>query len=258
MALDRITLSTFRNHAETRLEGTRQINLLVGENGAGKTNVLEALSLFAPGRGLRRASLADMAAKTAAGGFGVSASLMAGDGGEPVKLGTGMQADRPGRRIVQVNGAEASAISLGEWLAIGWLTPAMDRLFAESAGTRRRYMDRLAVAIDPAHARHASRYEASLRERNKLLSDERTPDPAWLDSIEAQMAAAGSQLARGRARLIGALTQELFSSAHAPLCAPRADPCARRRPGRRGAGGSTRQQSQAGPRRTAHPERPAP
>ncbi|KLI64182.1 DNA replication/repair protein RecF [Aurantiacibacter marinus] len=220
MALDRITLSTFRNHAETRLDGTRQINLLVGENGAGKTNVLEALSLFSPGRGLRRAALADMAAQSAQGGFAVSALLNAGDNGEPVKLGTGMQADRPGRRIVQVNGTEASAISLGEWLAVGWLTPAMDRLFAESAGTRRRYMDRLAVAIDPAHARYASRYEASLRERNKLLSDERTPEPAWLDSIEAQMAAAGSQLAQGRARLIEALSQELFALPAQPFARP--------------------------------------
>ena len=139
MALDRITLSTFRNHAETRLDSARAINLLVGENGAGKTNVLEALSLFAPGRGLRRAALADMAAKTGLGGFAVSALLDTGDDGDPVKLGTGMKAERGGRRVVQVNGAEATAISLGEWLAIGWLTPTMDRLFMDSAGARRRY-----------------------------------------------------------------------------------------------------------------------
>ncbi|WP_340587045.1 DNA replication/repair protein RecF [Erythrobacter alti] len=220
MALDRITLSTFRNHAETRLDGTRAINLLVGENGAGKTNVLEALSLFAPGRGLRRAALADMAAQSAQAGFAVSASLDTGDGGEPVRLGTAMRPARPGRRVVQVNGAETSAISLGEWLAIGWLTPAMDRLFAESAGTRRRYMDRLAVAIDPAHARHASRYEAALRERNKLLSDDQAPDPAWLDSIEAQMATSGAQLAQCRARLVEALSDELAALPTTPFARP--------------------------------------
>ncbi len=156
MALDRITLASFRNHAETRLEGTARLNLLVGENGAGKTNVLEALSLLAPGRGLRRAALQDMAASTGNGSFALSAALAAGDGEEPVVLGTGTRPDRPGRRLVQVNGADASAITLGEWLAIGWLTPAMDRLFADSAGARRRYMDRLAVALDPSHARHAS------------------------------------------------------------------------------------------------------
>ena len=220
MALDRITLASFRNHAETRLDSARAINLLVGENGAGKTNVLEALSLFAPGRGMRRAALADMAGKTGDGGFAVSAQLHTGDGGEPVRLGTGMQADRPGRRIVQVNGAEASAVSLGEWLGLGWLTPAMDRLFMDSAGGRRRYMDRLAVAIDPGHARHASRYETALRERNKLLSGEFTPDPAWLDSIEAQLAAEGAALAQGRARLVGALMGELQDLPPEPFARP--------------------------------------
>ena len=220
MALDRITLSTFRNHAGTQLDDTCRLNLLVGENGAGKTNVLEALSLFAPGRGMRRASLTDMAAQGGPGGFAASVSLNTGDGGEPVKLGTGMAADRPGRRIVQVNGAEATAISLGEWLAMGWLTPAMDRLFAESAGARRRYMDRLAVALEPGHARYASRYEAALRERNRLLSDAREPDPAWMDSIEAQMAEVGANLAQGRARLVGALTARLAELPEAPFARP--------------------------------------
>lgn len=220
MALDRITLANFRNHAATRLDGARQLNLLVGENGAGKTNVLEALSLFAPGRGLRRASLTDMAGQPGEGGFAASALLDAGDGGEPVKLGTGMAADRNGRRIVQVNGAEASAISLGEWLAMGWLTPAMDRLFTDTATARRRFVDRMAVAIEPAHARHASRYEAALRERNRLLSDEIEPDPAWLDSIEAQMAGHGSALAQGRARLLGTLTAQLEELPETPFARP--------------------------------------
>ena len=220
MALDRITLSRFRNHAETRLDGARAINLLVGENGAGKTNVLEALSLFAPGRGLRRAALADMAAQDDAGGFAVAARLDPGDGGEAVQLGTAVHAHRPGRRVVQVNGAEATAVSLGEWLAIGWLTPAMDRLFMDSAGARRRYMDRLAVAMDPAHARYASRYEAALRERNKLLSDDQLPEPSWFDSVEAQLAAAGAQLAQGRARLVSALSEELALHPSEPFAKP--------------------------------------
>ncbi|RPF72098.1 DNA replication/repair protein RecF [Aurantiacibacter spongiae] len=220
MALDRITLSTFRNHAGTRLDDTRALNLLVGENGAGKTNVLEALSLFAPGRGLRRAALADMGSQSGDGGFAVSASLLTRDAGEPVRLGTGVQAVRPGRRIVQVNGAEATAIGLGEWLSVNWLTPAMDRLFADSAGARRRYVDRLAVALDPLHARYASRYEAALRERNRLLSDDTAPDPAWLESIEAQMAAVGAGLAQGRARLVGALAAELEAVPDEPFARP--------------------------------------
>ena len=226
MALDRITLSRFRNHAESRLDGTAALNLLVGENGAGKTNVLEAISLFAPGRGLRRAALADMVSASGdgvpspGGGFAVSAELRAGDGGEPVKLGTGVAPDRPGRRIVQINGAEAPAVALGEWLAIGWLTPAMDGLFTDSAGARRRYMDRLALALDPAHARSASRYEAALRERNRLLAGETEADPRWLEAIEAQLAEAGAALARGRAALVEQLSAALGALPDGPFARP--------------------------------------
>lgn len=221
MALDRITLTRFRNHAETRLDGTRHFNLLVGENGAGKTNVLEAISLFAPGRGLRRAALADMAAADGPGGFAVSAALDCRDGREPVQLGTGTDAARPGRRLVQVNGAESTAIGLGEWLSLGWLTPAMDRLFMDTAGARRRYMDRLALAIDPSHARHAARYEGALRERGRLLSQDAEPDPAWLDAIETQMADTGAALAAGRERLIAALEDTLARLPEAPFARPR-------------------------------------
>jgi DNA replication and repair protein RecF len=220
MALDRITLGHFRNHAASRLDGAAHLNLLVGENGAGKTNVLEALSLFAPGRGLRRAGLAEMADQDGPGGFAVSAALDAGDGREPVMLGTGTQPDRPRRRIVQVNGAETSAVSLGEWLAVGWLTPAMDGLFGDSAGARRRYMDRLALALYPAHARAASRYEAALRERNRLLADATEPDPRWLDAIEAQLAESGAALAAGRAALVERLAAELAALPEGPFARP--------------------------------------
>jgi DNA replication and repair protein RecF len=228
MALDRITLGHFRNHAASRLDGAAHLNLLVGENGAGKTNVLEALSLLAPGRGLRRAALGEMAGSDGPGTFAVSATLdctvrrAANDRtpSEPVVLGTGTRADRPRRRVVQVNGAETSAVSLGEWLAVGWLTPAMDGLFGDSAGARRRYMDRLALALDPAHARHASRYEAALRERNRLLADEAELDPQWLDSIEAQLAEAGAALAVGRAKLVERLSAELAALPEAPFARP--------------------------------------
>jgi DNA replication and repair protein RecF len=221
MALDRITLSTFRNHAETRVDGTAHFNLLVGENGAGKTNVLEALSLFAPGRGLRRAALVEMAEQEGTGSFAVSAQLDPGDGSSPVRIGTGTTPERVGRRVVQINGAESSALELGEWLAIGWLTPAMDRLFTDSTSARRRYLDRLAVALDPGHARHASRYEAALRERNRLLSDPAEPDPAWLDSIEAQLAEAGALLTMGRAALVNRLSTELEHLPSQPFALPR-------------------------------------
>lgn len=220
MALDRITLTRFRNHTASRLDGSSKLNLLVGENGAGKTNVLEAISLLAPGRGLRRAALVEMASVDGDGGFAVSASLDCGDGREPVRLGTGTLAERPGRRVIQINGAEASAVALGEWLAIGWLTPAMDGLFTDGAGARRRYMDRLALALDPGHARNASRYEAALRERNRLLTSDEMPDPRWLDAVELQLAEAGAALARGRALLIERLSQTLATQPEGPFARP--------------------------------------
>jgi DNA replication and repair protein RecF len=217
--LDRILLSRFRNHRDTAVEGTAQFNLLVGENGAGKTNVLEAISLLAPGRGLRRAQLADMPGQSGDGGFAVSADL-AMPQGEPVRLGTGVAAERPGRRLVQVNSAQASALSLAEWLSIGWLTPAMDRLFVESAGARRRFLDRLVLAIAPGHASNAARLESALRERNRLLSDERAPDPRWLDAIEIQIAEAGALVAAARADLVAQLETMLATLPDAPFARP--------------------------------------
>lgn len=219
MALDRIRLSRFRNHAETQITGTSRFNLLVGQNGAGKTNVLEAISLLAPGRGLRRAALPDMAGHGGDGSFAVSADL-ALSGADPLKLGTGTTADKPGRRQVRINGAESSALQLGEWLGIFWLTPAMDRLFMDSPGARRRFMDRLVQALDPQHARHATRADNALRERNRLLSDPTEPDPQWLDAIEAQLAEAGAAVAMARAALVDRLNTALAALPPSPFARP--------------------------------------
>ena len=218
MALDRISLTAFRNHPATTLEGARTFNLLVGDNGAGKTNILEALSLLAPGRGLRRAPLTEMAASDGPGGFAIGASLL-GEG-EAVRLGTQTDPARPTRRQVRINGAETSAMALGEWLALAWLTPAMDGLFTGGASGRRRWLDRMAVALDAAHARAAARYEAALRERNRLLAGEPAPDPVWLDAIEAQMAECGSALSRGRQALVDALAEALAALPAEPFARP--------------------------------------
>ncbi len=218
MALDRITLSEFRNHAATELSDTSRFNLLVGENGAGKTNVLEALSLLAPGRGLRRAALADMVRSSGTTGFSLGANLQSTP--NSVRLGTYSQSAHPGRRRVRVNGAETTAASLAEWLAVTWLTPAMDGLFTGPAGERRRYMDRLALALDPAHAAHAARYEAALRERNRLLTDQREPEGSWLDAIEVQMVRHGAPLMAGRARLVETLAVRLAAMPAEPFARP--------------------------------------
>ena len=211
MALDRISLQDFRNHAATTLDRTAQFNLLVGANGAGKTNVLEAISLLAPGRGLRRARLPEMARKGGSGGFSIGAEVQPLDAAEPVRLGTSIEPARPTRRRVRINGAEASALGLSEWLSVRWLTPAMDGLFTDSAGARRRFVDRLVLATTPGHATIASRYEAALRDRNRLLADEVAPDPRWLDALEAQLAEHGAALAANRRQLVERLDAALLA-----------------------------------------------
>ncbi len=221
MSLAKITLQNFRNHAASELTETAHFNLLVGENGAGKTNVLEALSLLSPGRGLRRANLADLARSEPGsdepGAFAIGASLIE-QGQVSARIGTYTEIERPTRRLVRINGAEASASALSEWLAISWLTPAMDGLFTDSAGARRRFVDRMTLAIEPGHAKNVSSLENALRERNKLL--ETGGDAHWLDAIEAQAAQHGAVVSQNRARLIALLADELSALPPEPFARP--------------------------------------
>ena len=210
--LSRLVLTDFRNHAEAVLHVGAGFVVLTGDNGAGKTNVLEAVSLLAPGRGLRRATLSDMARQGGPGGFGVAATL---DG--DIEIGTGTQPTAPERRIVRINGATASANALAEWLTVLWLTPAMDRLFVEPAGERRRFLDRLTLALRPGHAGHANRYEAAMRARNRLLADEGTPDAAWLTALEAQMAEHGAAIDDGRRETVDALAASVADQPAGPF-----------------------------------------
>ncbi len=217
MALAKITLQTFRNHAASELGETAHFNLLVGENGAGKTNVLEALSLLSPGRGLRRAALPDLAKSGSTSGFAIGASLIE-QGQTSARIGTYIDPERPTRRLVRINGADASATALSEWHAVAWLTPAMDGLFTDSAGARRRYMDRMALAIEPAHAKAVNQLEVALRERNRLLEDH--SDARWLDAIEAQAAQHGTVVAAARSRLVAMLADELSALPPEPFARP--------------------------------------
>ncbi len=213
MALTRLSLTDFRNHALLSLQPSAPFVVLHGANGAGKTNILEAISLLVPGRGLRRAGLSEMVRSDGAGGFVVSAEI--GD----VLLGTGVDAVAPDRRKVRINGANATINGLTEWLSVIWLTPSMDRLFADGAGARRRFLDRLVLALEPAHARHSSRYEKAVQQRNKLLSGS-SPDPVWLDALEAQMADSGAAIANARERMIAALIEQLNVAPAGPFAVP--------------------------------------
>ncbi len=211
MALTRLSLSDFRNHRDLLIHPGTTFVVLTGENGAGKTNILEAVSLLSPGRGLRGVAIGDMARQGGSGAFGVAAAL--GD----VDLGTGTRAGAPDRRLVRINGAQASATALTQWLSLIWVTPAMDRLFADGAAERRRFLDRLVLALDTTHAGHASRYEAAMRQRNRLLSAEDPTDPAWLSAVEAQMAVHGAALSAARNRLLDVLSVHLADAPEGPF-----------------------------------------
>jgi len=200
--VSRLSLTDFRSYPTALIEPGPGFVLLFGENGAGKTNALEAVSLLTPGRGLRGAALSEVARIGGAGGFAVAARV-----GE-IDIGTGTIATAPERRQVRINGAPASVNSLSEWLAVLWLTPAMDRLFSGSAGDRRRFLDRLVLALEPSHAHHATRYDAAMRARNKLLAEEPW-DEAWLASLELAMAEHGTAIGAARERTAAALEQRL-------------------------------------------------
>jgi len=215
VSIARLALTDFRSYAEATITAGPGMVVLAGPNGIGKTNLLEAVSLLAPGRGLRQANLTEMARQDGPGGFAVAARIAAAGG--PVEIGTGTNAASPERRLVRINGAGTTANALGEWLAILWLTPAMDRLFVEGASGRRRFLDRLVLAFEPSHGHHAARYEAAMRARNKLLADGPEADPAWLAALEAAMVEHGAMLADARARTVAALAGRLAGQPAGPF-----------------------------------------
>jgi DNA replication and repair protein RecF len=199
-ALARLSLRDFRSYADLDLAALGPIVALTGENGAGKTNVLEAISLLAPGRGLRRAEFADMARAGAGGGFAVSATLS-----DETQIGLGLsEPDETGRRarIQRINGAPSPTLAAAsEHARVVWLTPEQDGLFRGSAGERRRFLDRLVLAIDASHAARVAALERALRDRNRIL-EERPQDGAWLDAVEKQAAETGVAVAAARAETV--------------------------------------------------------
>lgn len=200
----RLKLTDFRNYAGSSLTLDARHVVLTGENGAGKTNLMEAVSFLSPGRGLRRAVLADVSRVGAAGGFSIFAEMegMEGD----VEIGTGTESDEETMvRRLRINGTTAKSVDeLTDHLRVLWLTPSMDGLFTGSSSDRRRFLDRLVLSLDPAHGRRASDFERAMRSRNKLLSEGRF-DPTWLSGIERQMAGLGVAMTMARREMMGLL-----------------------------------------------------
>lgn len=201
-----LQLTDFRNYSSANVPIGPRHAVFSGENGAGKTNILEALSLLSPGRGLRRANYADMVRAGAEHGFAIHADLQTGEG--TVSLGTGNTSEGGGpetTRRLRVNGAPAKgADAFLEYLRVVWITPQMDGLFTGPSADRRRFVDRLVLAIDPAHGARVLDYEKSMRARNRLFEDGRQ-DAGWFNAIEAQMAELGVAIAAARVEIINLL-----------------------------------------------------
>ncbi|MBS0221721.1 MAG: DNA replication/repair protein RecF [Proteobacteria bacterium] len=206
LAVRQVRLTDFRNYRQLRLECGPAPVVLVGANGAGKTNLLEALSFLVPGRGLRRARLDEVARRSRAEeptdpSWAVAATLDTPEG--RIAVGTGLEPPRNEgalpRRVVRIDGRPAaSQTALGQHVAAVWLTPQQDRLFLDGPGERRRFLDRLVTALHPEHAGDVAAYENALRQRGRLLG-EGNRDPHWFTALEDTMARHGVALAAARA-----------------------------------------------------------
>src|SRR5262245_10335840 len=186
----RLTLTNFRSYRSAQIDVGAALQVLTGPNGAGKTNLIEAISFLAPGRGLRRATLEDVAFSEGDGSWAVSADVEGALG--LASLGTGIEAPAnedavPVRKCRIDREPVASAAAAADHLRVVWLVPAMDGLFTGPASERRRFLDRLVLAVDAEHMSRVNALERALRSRNRLLEDPR-PDPHWLDAVEHETA----------------------------------------------------------------------
>jgi DNA replication and repair protein RecF len=216
LAVTQLSLTNFRSYAAGQLAVSGTSVVLAGPNGAGKTNVLDAISLLSPGRGLRGAKLAEHTRKGPVAGeetlWAVAATVARGS--TDYEIGTGLTQASPSRQV-RLNGVPAqSSADLGDVVQLIWLTPAMDRLFIESAGGRRRFLDRLVLGFDAGHARAATRYDTAMRERARLLKYG-PRDPAWLDGLENEMAESGILIAQARAATVEKLSAALTERSRA-------------------------------------------
>jgi DNA replication and repair protein RecF len=229
--LSRLVLHQFRNYQELDLPLQSGPVVLTGPNGAGKTNILEAISFLSPGRGLRSIKLSQVANlkrfnqnPSGLPSWAIAATVETSFGS--AQLGTGLDYTAAGseRRLVKINGEPAkSQASLTDWVSVIWVTPQMDRLFLESASTRRKFIDRLAYALDPTHAARVHRYEHHLRERAHLLREGRY-DPLWVSTLERYLAEDGVAIVVARQQVVKSLREAqrqdksyLFPQFHAEM-----------------------------------------
>lgn len=217
-SLLRLTLTDFRSYQQAELVCEGRSVFLHGLNGAGKTNLLEAISLLSPGRGLRGAPAVEVGRRLPgeARGRAWSVSAEVGDDWTPTQVGAGLETPQSVRRTVRIDRETVAPGRLLEHLRPLWLTPAQDRLFLESRAERLRFFDRLVYAAEPAHASVVSDYEKALRQRLRLLTDG-VGDDAWLDALEVRLGEAGEKAVAARTRTLSALQAEIDARERSPF-----------------------------------------
>ncbi|MCK6418281.1 MAG: DNA replication/repair protein RecF [Alphaproteobacteria bacterium] len=213
-----LSLHNFRCYDQAALDDLG-LGLIVlhGPNGAGKTNILEAISLLAPGRGLRGAKVFECQKKDSVQGWAVAAQLQTPYGLIPIGIGADLSTNK---RVIHIKGLPVrTQTELAEYVSCVWLTPQMDRLFLDGAVERRKFLDRLIFAFDPSHAGRMTRYENAMRQRARLLQEGQM-DAAWLKALEMQMTQAGVAISAARIDFVERLQNACLQAPDAPF--PRA------------------------------------
>ncbi len=203
-----LRLADFRNYNKLDINFTDGAIVFYGANGSGKTNLLEAISFLSPGRGIRRAKVDDLARRfdsTQTPAWGINALL-----DDETRISVGQIPEHPRRRLLKLNGVNATGTQLAQLLSLMWLTPAQDRLFTGPAGDRRKFLDRFALSHAPGHGVTSLRYEKARTERNRLLSDGVT-DAGWYEALEADLANQGAHIAQARAITLTHLQDEILA-----------------------------------------------
>ena len=201
-----LKLINFRSHSDFSLSLSGKPLAIIGDNGAGKTNILEAISLLSPGRGMRNSKFSEMVKDDNSMPWGVNFNILSN--GKNYEVSSGLRDNQKGRDI-KINSKKVSGSSaLPEIILLSWLTPSMDQIFNETPSYRRRFIDRLCAVYEKNHTKNIKIYEKLMAERNSSFKS-KVLDNVWLDALENQMSDVSIAIAETRLTFISDLNKVL-------------------------------------------------